>query len=254
MLMLFRWRCCTCARLCGCSKKSYSGGGIGGHSDGGGNSGSDGADVESRRGLLSLSPTVTMRDIVATTEGSNGHGNSGGSTRKSTSPPPAKRKNSDYDEEDEEEGLGLVDANLAEKLAAVAKAGAVEAMGSGGSRLLNDRTSSLSSTAGGSAGARARSSSSPLKVNCDHQDFARAATALVPTHSPKAHRVSFGHATVREYDRCLVDHPCVSSGVPLGLDWHFQEHSPEALDAFEEHRRAQGRVSRDECESCPRDE
>ena len=97
MLMLFRWRCCTCARLCGCSKKSYSGGGIGGHSDGGGNSGSDGADVESRRGLLSLSPTVTMRDIVATTEGSNGHGNSGGSPRKSTSPPPAKRKNSDYD-------------------------------------------------------------------------------------------------------------------------------------------------------------
>ena len=52
--------------------------------------------------------------------------------------------------------------------------------------------------------------------------------------------MSFGHATVREYNRCLTDHPCVSAGVPLGLDWNFEEYSPKAIDDFEGERRAEG--------------
>ena len=35
--------------------------------------------------------------------------------------------------------------------------------------------------------------------------------------------VRFSEARVREYDRCIDYHPCVSCGVPIGLDWTFVE-------------------------------
>ena len=36
-------------------------------------------------------------------------------------------------------------------------------------------------------------------------------------------RVRFARVNIREYNRCIDYHPCVSSGVPLGLDWAFEE-------------------------------
>ena len=35
--------------------------------------------------------------------------------------------------------------------------------------------------------------------------------------------VRFGDALVREFDRCIDWHPCISSGVPIGLDWGFKD-------------------------------
>ena len=44
---------------------------------------------------------------------------------------------------------------------------------------------------------------------------------LLSPGDPK--RVRFGEASVREFKRCMDWHPCVSSGVPLGLDWVFED-------------------------------
>mmetsp|Transcript_32189 Transcript_32189/g.58884 ORF Transcript_32189/g.58884 Transcript_32189/m.58884 type:complete len:266 (-) Transcript_32189:71-868(-) len=63
-------------------------------------------------------------------------------------------------------------------------------------------------------------------------------------YSP-AKAVSFGLVSEREYSRCMDFHPCISTGVPLGLDWEFCENEEISLDAFEA-RRLGERVQRQE--------
>ena len=48
--------------------------------------------------------------------------------------------------------------------------------------------------------------------------------------------VSFGQITVRHYDRTVADHPAVSSGPGVGLDWSFSRTECNSVDRFEETR------------------
>jgi hypothetical protein len=49
-------------------------------------------------------------------------------------------------------------------------------------------------------------------------------------------RIKFSHVEVRQYKRCMDYHPCVSSGVPLGLDWEFDADEVLSLDEYESSR------------------
>jgi hypothetical protein len=51
---------------------------------------------------------------------------------------------------------------------------------------------------------------------------------------------------VREFSRTMDWHPCVSSGVPLGLDWAFEDAASVGLDAYEARRSSEGRRGRQE--------
>ncbi len=50
---------------------------------------------------------------------------------------------------------------------------------------------------------------------------------------------------MRKYDRTIDFHPCVSSGVPLGLDWGFEEAPAQSIEAYEEARSGY-RIEREE--------
>mmetsp|Transcript_13562 Transcript_13562/g.17563 ORF Transcript_13562/g.17563 Transcript_13562/m.17563 type:complete len:223 (-) Transcript_13562:129-797(-) len=49
-------------------------------------------------------------------------------------------------------------------------------------------------------------------------------------------RVQFASVEVRQYSRCMDYHPCVSSGVPLSLDWSFESDPGKSIDEYEKER------------------
>ena len=49
-------------------------------------------------------------------------------------------------------------------------------------------------------------------------------------------KVQFTTVLVRTYDQCVGDNPSVSYGTPVQLDWHYEQYTPIALDAFEASR------------------
>lgn len=55
--------------------------------------------------------------------------------------------------------------------------------------------------------------------------------------------ITFANVEVRQYKRCMDYHPCVSSGVPIGLDWEFEIDETLTLDEYENSRLAE-RVDR----------
>jgi hypothetical protein len=48
--------------------------------------------------------------------------------------------------------------------------------------------------------------------------------------------VSFGQIMVRHYNRTVTDHPSVSSGPAVGLDWGFSRTECDSIDMYEERR------------------
>jgi hypothetical protein len=52
----------------------------------------------------------------------------------------------------------------------------------------------------------------------------------------KRKRVKFEFIQVRGYEQTLGDHPCVSCGPPIGLDWEYQDYGNFDLEAFEAKR------------------
>lgn len=57
-------------------------------------------------------------------------------------------------------------------------------------------------------------------------------------------RIKFANVEVRQYKRVMDYHPCISSGVPLGLDWEFEADAICTLDEYENGRQAEGRIER----------
>jgi len=46
-------------------------------------------------------------------------------------------------------------------------------------------------------------------------------------------KVQFGTVEIRDYKRILGDHPCVSIGPPLSIDWDYEENEPQDVDEYE---------------------
>ena len=46
-------------------------------------------------------------------------------------------------------------------------------------------------------------------------------------------KVQFGTVEIRDYKRILGDHPCVSIGPPLSIDWDYEENEPQDVDDYE---------------------
>ena len=46
-------------------------------------------------------------------------------------------------------------------------------------------------------------------------------------------KVQFGTVEIRDYKRILGDHPCVSIGPPLSIDWDYKENEPRDVDEYE---------------------
>jgi len=46
-------------------------------------------------------------------------------------------------------------------------------------------------------------------------------------------KVQFGTVEIRDYKRILGDHPCVSIGPPLSIDWDYEENEPRDVDEYE---------------------
>ena len=46
-------------------------------------------------------------------------------------------------------------------------------------------------------------------------------------------KVQFGTVEIRDYKRILGDHPCVSIGPPLSIDWDYEENKPQDVDEYE---------------------
>uniref|UniRef100_A0A7S2VC07 Uncharacterized protein n=1 Tax=Entomoneis paludosa TaxID=265537 RepID=A0A7S2VC07_9STRA len=63
---------------------------------------------------------------------------------------------------------------------------------------------------------------------------ASSSTIAAPSVPPgQRKRVSFQSIEVRGYDQTLGDHPCVSYGPPIGLDWNYQEYGNFDIEEFE---------------------
>lgn len=60
-------------------------------------------------------------------------------------------------------------------------------------------------------------------------------------HRMTRNNVSFSQIRVRDYDNTLGDNPACGCGPPLSLDWHYTEHAPLDLDAYEDNRPQQQR-------------
>lgn len=58
--------------------------------------------------------------------------------------------------------------------------------------------------------------------------------------------VRFSSVNVRDYSLCLGDNPSVSRGVPISLDWHYNEQRSVELDSYELDRSDSRRSSREE--------
>ena len=56
------------------------------------------------------------------------------------------------------------------------------------------------------------------------------------TSSPLRRQVCFGTISIRRYDICPGDSPSCKRGVPLSLDWTFEEHSPIDLWTYDRMR------------------
>lgn len=58
--------------------------------------------------------------------------------------------------------------------------------------------------------------------------------------------VTFDKILIRRYNRIAVDHPCCSSGVPVGLSWEYNPEEIEAkLDSYELRRKGKRRSCKD---------
>ena len=58
--------------------------------------------------------------------------------------------------------------------------------------------------------------------------------------------VTFDKISIRRYNRIAVDHPCCSSGVPIGLSWDYNPEEFEAkLDSYELSRKGKRRRSKE---------
>jgi hypothetical protein len=49
-----------------------------------------------------------------------------------------------------------------------------------------------------------------------------------------ARKLSWGNVQIREYNRIIGDHPEVSVGPPLSLDWQYHQHDDMGVDTYEE--------------------
>ena len=49
----------------------------------------------------------------------------------------------------------------------------------------------------------------------------------------RSSKVQFGTVEIRDYKRILGDHPCVSIGPPLSIDWDYEENEPQDVDDYE---------------------
>lgn len=56
-------------------------------------------------------------------------------------------------------------------------------------------------------------------------------------------QVSFNVIEVREYSRCLGDHPVASQGPPLAIDWKYRETRSFGLDDYESSRPTKPRTA-----------
>lgn len=57
--------------------------------------------------------------------------------------------------------------------------------------------------------------------------------AFPTIHSSTKKRVSFGSVQVHIHPIILSDHPCVSSGAPVGIDWECQQTINVSVDSYE---------------------
>lgn len=56
----------------------------------------------------------------------------------------------------------------------------------------------------------------------------------------KKKQLSWGTVQIREYSRTIGDHPDVSYGPPLSLDWQYNQHEDISLDSHEQSRIVDG--------------
>jgi hypothetical protein len=54
-------------------------------------------------------------------------------------------------------------------------------------------------------------------------------------------RLTWGTVQIREYNRTIGDHPDVTYGPPLSLDWEYNQHEHVTLDVYEQERSARQR-------------
>lgn len=52
--------------------------------------------------------------------------------------------------------------------------------------------------------------------------------------------ISFSSVEIRDYDRAVGDNPCVTSGVPLSLDWNYSEAAEHDLEEYENFKESIG--------------
>ena len=68
------------------------------------------------------------------------------------------------------------------------------------------------------------------------EDSSATCNASWDTPPPKRGSVSFKAIKIREYDQTVGDHPSVSYGPPISLDWNYSEKDEVDLDSYEELR------------------
>jgi len=81
------------------------------------------------------------------------------------------------------------------------------------------------------------SSGESFETSCSQHGILRAESRISepqekPSHQRKR-KVRFGTVLVRDYSIILGDHPCVSYGPPLTIDWDYHEYDPRGVDEFE---------------------
>lgn len=54
-----------------------------------------------------------------------------------------------------------------------------------------------------------------------------------PPYYEKKRKVRFSTVLIRDYSIILGDHPCVSYGPPITIDWDYQQHEPRDVDEYE---------------------
>lgn len=93
-------------------------------------------------------------------------------------------------------------------------------------------------------------------------------STLASSSSDNIKVVCFGNVNVREYERTVGDNPAVSSGVPIGLGWHYSTYLDVDVDIYESSVRKPGprtrkdfvltaqdrfQILRDECGCSPQE-